>query len=89
MDPFYQEIYVKNRINMNMRFLEKISVLAQIEKEIDKIRDKAPKSKPKAIKDKYGVHHIVNCPDIKAAQEMTDACNKISATGDSATWTTI
>ncbi|MCK4905351.1 chorismate synthase [bacterium] len=83
-DPFYQEIYVKERINMNMRFLEKISILAEIEKEIDAIRDKTPKSNPEAIKDKYGVHHIVNCPDIKAAQAMTDACNKISDTGDSA-----
>ena len=83
-DPFYQEIYVKERINMNMRFLEKISILAEIEKEIDDIRKKTLKSNPEAIKDKYGVHHIVNCPDIKAAQAMTDACNKISATGDSA-----
>lgn len=83
-DPFYQEIYVKERINMNMRFLEKISILAEIEKEIDDIRKKTLKSNPEAIKDKYGVHHIVNCPDIKAAQAMTDTCNKISATGDSA-----
>ncbi|MBU0534439.1 MAG: chorismate synthase [Candidatus Omnitrophica bacterium] len=83
-DPFYQEIYVKERVNMNMRFLEKIRILAEIEKEIDDIRKKTLKSNPEAIKDKYGVHHIVNCPDIKAAQAMTDACNKISATGDSA-----
>jgi chorismate synthase len=83
LDPFYQEIYVKGRINMDMRFLEKTKVFAEIEKEIDQIREKAPKLSPKQIKDKYGVHHIVNCPDIKAAQAMTDACNKISATGDS------
>jgi chorismate synthase len=83
-DPFYQEIYVKNRINMDMRFLEKTKVLSEIEKEIEQIRNKAPKIEPKVIKDKYGVHHILNCPDIKAAQEMTDACNKISETGDSA-----
>jgi chorismate synthase len=82
-DPFYQEIYVKERINMNMRFLEKTKVFAEIEKEIDAIRDKTPESNPKEIKDKYGVHPILNCPDIKAAQEMTDACNKISQTGDS------
>ncbi|MDD5135037.1 MAG: chorismate synthase, partial [Phycisphaerae bacterium] len=36
------------------------------------------------IKDKYGVHHILNCPDLKTAEEMVKACNKISATGDSA-----
>jgi chorismate synthase len=84
LDPFYQEIYIKGRINMDMRFLEKAKVLAEVEKEIEPIREKAPKLNPEQIKDKYGVHHIVNCPDIKAAQAMTDACNKISATGDSA-----
>jgi chorismate synthase len=82
-DPFYQEIYAKNRITMEMRFLEKAKILADVEQEIDAIRGKAPKMDAAEIKDKYGVHHIVNCPDIDAAQEMTDACNRISATGDS------
>jgi chorismate synthase len=84
LDPFYQQVYVKGRVNMDMRFLEKAAVFAQIEKEIDAIRDKAPKASAREIKDKYGVHHIVNSPDIDAAQAMTEACNKISATGDSA-----
>jgi chorismate synthase len=84
MDPFYQEIYVKNRITMDMRFLEKARILAEIERQIDEIRDKAPQIAPDAIRNKYGVHPIVNCPDIDAAQSMVDACNKISATGDSA-----
>ncbi len=84
LDPFYQEIYVKGRVNMNMRFLEKAAVFAQIEQEIDAIRDKALKISAREVKDKYGVHHIVNCPDVDAAQAMTDACNKISASGDSA-----
>lgn len=84
LDPFYQEIYAKGRITMDMRFLEKAAVFAQIEKEIDAIRDKTPKTSAREIKDKYGVHHIVNSPDIAAAQAMTDACNKISAGGDSA-----
>ena len=82
-DPFYQEVYAKGRINMDMRFLEKTAILAEIEQEIDAIRDKAPKIEPGAIRDKYGVHAIVNCPDVDAAQGMVDACNKISATGDS------
>ncbi|MCK4752261.1 MAG: chorismate synthase [Planctomycetes bacterium] len=83
LDPFYQEIYVKNRINMDMRFLEKIKVLAEVENEIDAIRDKAPKASAEEIKDKYGVHPIVNCPDIDAADAMVEACNKITKTGDS------
>jgi chorismate synthase len=84
LDPFYQEVYVKNRINMDMRFLEKTKILAEIEQEIDAIRDKAPKMSAKAVKDKYNVHSIVNCPDIDAAQAMVVACNKIAETGDSA-----
>ncbi|MHC4743260.1 MAG: chorismate synthase, partial [Planctomycetota bacterium] len=30
-DPFYQEVYVKNRVTMDMRFLEKAAVFAEIE----------------------------------------------------------
>ncbi len=84
LDPFYQEIYVKNRITMEMRFLEKARVLAQVEKEIDAIRAKAPHPASDEIRDRYGVHPVVNCPDIGAAEEMVAACNRISATGDSA-----
>ncbi len=84
LDPFYQEIYVKGRITMEMRFLEKMKVLAQLEQEIDAIRKKAPKIDPAEVRDRYAVHHILNCPDVDAAQAMTDACNRISATGDSA-----
>ena len=83
MDPFYQEVYASGRINMDMRFLEKTAILAQIEQEIDAIRAKAPKIEPGEVRDKYGVHAVVNCPDINAAQGMVDACNKVSATGDS------
>jgi len=83
LDAFYQEVYVKGRITMEMRFLEKIRILAEIEQQIDDIRAKAPPMAPDAVRDKYGVHHIVNCPDVDAAQGMVDACNRIAATGDS------
>ncbi|MFZ2657303.1 MAG: chorismate synthase [Victivallales bacterium] len=83
LDPFYQEIYVKKRITMDMRFLQKAAIFAEIEKEIDDIRAKTPKMDAKAIKKKYGVHHVVNCPDYDAAEAMLAECNKISATGDS------
>ena len=83
-DPFYQEIYVKGRITPEMRFLEKMGILGEIEKQIDEIRAKAPKVNASAILEKYGVHHVVNCPDIEAAGAMVEACNVISSTGDSA-----
>ncbi|MDD5326428.1 MAG: chorismate synthase [Phycisphaerae bacterium] len=82
-DPFYQQVYVNGRVTMEMRFLEKMKVLAEIEQEIDAIRSKAPKMKADAIRDKYGVHPVLNCPDIDAAEEMVKACNKITKTGDS------
>jgi chorismate synthase len=84
LDPFYQEVYVKGRITMEMRFLEKMKILAEIEQEIDAIRDKAPRMSGEAVRDKYGVHPVLNCPDVKAANAMVEACNKISKTGDSA-----
>ncbi len=84
LDPFYQEVYVKGRITMEMRFLEKARVLAEIENEIDAIRAKAPRLSAEAVRERYGVHHVVNCPDIAAAQGMLEACNRIAATGDSA-----
>jgi len=82
-DPFYQEIYVKNRITMDMRFLEKMAVLAQVEQQIDEIRSKAPRMNAEDIVKTYGVHHILNCPDIETAERMVEACNKITRTGDS------
>jgi chorismate synthase len=83
-DPFYQQIYINKRVTMEMRYLEKMKIFAEIENEIDAIRDKAPEMVSKYIREKYNVHHIVNCPDIDVAQEMVDAVNRISATGDSA-----
>jgi chorismate synthase len=83
LDPFYQEVYVKGRITPDMRFLEKAAVFAQIEQEIDAIRDKTPQMKPAQVLQKYGVHHILCCPDTGAADAMLEACNRITRTGDS------
>ncbi|MHC4498581.1 MAG: chorismate synthase [Planctomycetota bacterium] len=60
-----------------------MKILAEIENEIDAIRDKTPRMKLAEIRDKYGVHPVLNCPDIDAAQKMVNACNKIAKTGDS------
>ena len=82
-DPFYQEIYVKKRVTMEMRFMEKTSIFGQIEKEIDAIRDKAPKVDAKKILGEYNVNPVINCPHPDEAAEMVEACNRITATGDS------
>ncbi len=83
LDPFYQEVYVKGMVNMDMRFLEKMAVFARIEESIDDIRAKGPRMTHKTIEDKYGVHHVMICPDLKAAEAMLNACNQITKTGDS------
>ncbi len=84
LDPFFQDIYVGGRITPEMRFLEKTRVLAEVEGEIDAIRDRAPQMSAQEVVEQYGVHHILNCPDVEAAQAMTDKCNQIYADGDSA-----
>jgi len=83
-DPFYQQIYVSGRVRTGMRFLEKMRIFAQIEQEIDAIRDKALPMDSKKIESDYGVNHILNSPDLEVARAMIDAVNRISATGDSA-----
>ena len=83
LDPFYQEVYIRNRITPDMLFLEKAKILAEIEQKIDTIREQVPRLSRAEIVDKYGVHNILNCPDINVAQAMVDACNKVAATGDS------
>lgn len=82
-DPFYQEIYVKGRVTMDMRFLEKTRAFAEIEQEIDPIRDKASRHTAQQILGEYGVHHVLNCPHMDAANAMMQAANRITATGDS------
>jgi chorismate synthase len=83
LDPFYQEVYVKGRINTEMRFLEKMAVFAEIEQQIEEIRGKAPRLSREDVQSRYQVHPVINCPDIDTAQAMLDACNKIAQTGDS------
>ncbi|MFW5959941.1 MAG: chorismate synthase [Chitinivibrionales bacterium] len=83
-DPFYQEVYEKGRIKPEMRFLEKIQEFTKIENEISDIRAKAPSMDEKKIEKEYGVHHILNCPDIDVSNKMVEATDKISKTGDSA-----
>ncbi len=83
LDPFYQELYVKERLHMDMRFLEKIAVLQEVEGQIDAIRNMAPQMTPAEIKARYGVHNVVCCPDMVAADAMVEACSRITQTGDS------
>lgn len=83
-DAFYQELYVKGRLSMDMRFLDKTRVFAEVEQEIDEIRAKTPHIPAEKIREQYGVHEVVNCPDMAAAEEMMESVRRITMTGDSA-----
>jgi chorismate synthase len=82
-DPFYQSVYEHEMVTMDMRFLEKMKIFAEIEKTIDDIRSGAPEMKREVILKKYGVHPVINCPNLEEADAMVKACNKVSASGDS------
>ncbi|HUI90681.1 MAG TPA: chorismate synthase [Chitinivibrionales bacterium] len=82
-DPFYQEVYRKRRITPDMRFLEKAAVFAEIENEIDAIRERGRVAEPGEVRKTYDAHPVINCPDLDAAQAMVDAVSKITANGDS------
>jgi chorismate synthase len=82
-DPFYQFVYVKGMVTPEMRFLEKMRIFSDIENRIDEIRGTIGFPSEKHVTDTYGVHHVINCPDIDVSRKMLEACNKITETGDS------
>lgn len=80
-DPVYAAIYGTERITPEMRFLEKMAVLAQFEK----IMSETPVKKldKEAIRREYGIHPQLNCPDVEAADEMYERIIAIKDEGDS------
>lgn len=83
IDPVYSLVYKENRIKPGMRLLEKMAVLAEIEKMVPDI--KRPELSEKEIEQlaERGIHHVLNCPDIESAREMYDKIIAVRDTGDS------
>lgn len=79
-DPVYDLVFKQNRINSDMRFIEKIAVLAEIEKMVPDIKPK--KVDVEAIR-ATGIHPLLNCPDLDAADAMYDKIIAIKEDGDS------
>ena len=79
-DTIYDYVFTQGRFKPEMRFLEKAAVLAELEKMI-------PDIKPKAVDTgsirAMGIHPLLNCPDLDAADEMFEKIIKIKDTGDS------
>lgn len=80
-DPIHTLVYKEGRIRPDMRFLQKAAVLAEVEKMIPQISGK--KFDEREAREKYGVHPMMNCPDLKAADEMVKRIIEIRDSGDS------
>lgn len=82
-DPIYQWVFGEGRINPHMRFLHKMSVIAELERELLNIRDTAKPVNFQAIREEHGIHFTMNCPDTDAAFEMEKRIIQIRDEGDS------
>jgi len=80
-DPVYQAIFASGRIRQGMRFLEKMTVLAEFEKHIPEL--KWPAMDEEAIRKEHGIHPKLNCPHLPTADEMYRRIIAITESGDS------
>jgi len=81
-DPVYRMVYGEERITADMRFLEKTAVLAEIEKKVPEI-SRLMEFDEQAVRERFGVHPTMNCPDVDAADAMARRIIEIRDTGDS------
>jgi len=80
-DPVYDWIYRSGRIKPDMRFLEKMAVLAEFEKMIGKVP--ARQMDEEGVRKEFGIHPKLNCPHLETADEMYRKIVEISEGGDS------
>lgn len=79
-DPIYDLVFTQGRFKPGMRFLEKAAVLAEVEKMIPDIKGKPVDAA--AIRAR-GIHPLLNCPDLSAADAMYEKIIAIKESGDS------
>ncbi len=82
-DPIYDWVFASGRITPDMRFLQKMAVLAELERDLIAIQDAAKPIDAQAIRNEYGIHPTMNCPDVDAAFEMEKRILAIRDEGDS------
>lgn len=82
-DVIYNWVFSSGRIKPDMRFVQKVAVLAELEEKLIEIRDHAEPMDEKAVREQYGVHPTLNCPDIDAADAMHQRIIDIRDEGDS------
>jgi chorismate synthase len=82
-DPIFNMVFREGRIRRGMRFLEKISVLAEIEKIIPQIERPPLSAEKLEALTAEGLHPLLNCPDLEAARAMHERIISIRDDGDS------
>ncbi|UCD27332.1 MAG: chorismate synthase [Planctomycetota bacterium] len=80
-DPIWQFVYQSGRIKPGMRFLEKLPVLAEVEKMIGKFP--AMEMDEARIRKEHGINSKLFCPDPDVADEMVKKIVEIKESGDS------
>jgi len=80
-DPVHTFVYKQARIRPEMRFLAKMAVLGEIERQLAEVS--AAEFDAAEARKKYGVHPRLNCPDVEAADEMERRIIAIRDGGDS------
>ncbi len=81
-DPIYRTVYGEGRITAEMRLLEKMAVLAEIEKRVPELSEQM-EFDAEAVREQYGVHPTMNCPDLETADAMARRIVEIRDSGDS------
>ncbi|HOZ47958.1 MAG TPA: chorismate synthase [Candidatus Hydrogenedentes bacterium] len=82
-DPIYRWVFTDGRFTPDMRFVDKIAVLAELEKNLIEIREQGTPLDPEATRKEFGIHPTMNCPDVDAAFEMEKRILAIRDEGDS------
>lgn len=82
-DVIYRWLFSEERFKPSMRFIEKIAVLGELERDLLQVRADAEPLNPEAVFDEYGVHPTLNCPDFDAAMAMYERIVTIRDQGDS------
>lgn len=82
-DVIYEWVFGEKRITPDMRFLEKMAVLAELEKRLIEIRAESKPMDEAAIRREFQVHPLLNCPDPDAAAAMYEKILAIRDQGDS------
>jgi len=82
-DPVYDWLFTSGRYKPEMRMLQKMAVLAELEKEVPEMYKKMIRFDEEAIRKEYGVHPKLNCPDLATADAMYERIMEITRGGDS------